>query len=232
MFAIFDGIDGSGKATLVNWTADMFVQHRKTVVDLRKIMTEEKRFPSPKDWMCVDVVITTEPTYTHAGAALREYLLKNPAYNPLTVAHAFSVDREMHYREIILPALAEGKHILSERGVTSSLAYQVTAGLDEKVIASLPGNALALTHAPNFLIYAQLSAKTAVERLAKRTGKQDNAYFEKQSFLERLAARYDDPTFRSLLTSRGAKWVDVSTEGTLESTKDLHIRTISPLLFP
>lgn len=231
MFAIFDGIDGSGKATLVNWTAELFAERGKKIVDLRTIMTKEKRLPAPADWQHADVVITTEPTYSHAGAALREYLLKNPAYDPLTVAHAFSVDREMHYREIILPALQSGKHILSERGVTSSLAYQVTAGLPEDVIVSLPGNALALTHAPDFLIYAKLSAKTAVARLASRTGKQDDAYFEKHSFLERLASRYEDPAFRTLVTDRGASWIDVSTEGTLEDTKTLCLETLSPVFF-
>ncbi len=219
MFLTIDGIDGSGKGVITDTLLSLLTAQGKKIVDLRTFMRESHSYATEDDFKDADVVVTTEPGYAWIGAAIREELAKNPAYAPETVAAAFSIDREIHYRRVVLPALAAGKTVISERGVSSSLAYQFTAGVAEEVLLALPGNALALKHAPDFLILASLPVDEAVRRLASRAGKSDDSYFEKKSFLVKLAERYASDAFRNLFTERGTKIVDLATTGTIEETK-------------
>ncbi len=219
MFIIIDGIDGSGKGTITDYFADLLRKNGKQVVDLRGLMRETGRYPAADDWLAADAVVTTEPTYARVGLAIREELLRDQAYAPETVAEAFAVDREIHYRRVVIPARAAGKIVISERGISSSLAYQVAAGVPEATILALPGNRLALENAPDYLALAALDAATAVARLAARAGKTDDSYFEKQAFLELMATRYASPEFRRIFESRGARILEIPTVGNLEDTR-------------
>lgn len=229
MFIMVDGIDGSGKGTIVACLRDALRDAGKTIADLPTIM-KTGRFPEQKDWEQEEVITTTEPTYAGVGAVLRAELLRDAQYDPRTVAAAFAVDREMHYRRVIIPAREAGKCIIAERGVSSSLAYQVTAGLAEAEVLGFAGNALAMQHAPNLLILADIDVDTALARLAARAGKQDDSYFERGPFLRRLAARYQHPAYRALFEERGTTVLDLSTAGTLEETRKRCHNTLLPLI--
>lgn len=219
MFIIIDGIDGSGKGTITDYFVDLLRESGKKVADLRSLMRETGRYPEAADWRAADAVVTTEPTYARVGLAIREELLRDPAYTPETVAEAFAVDREIHYRRVVIPARAAGKIVISERGISSSLAYQVVAGVPEAAVLALPGNRLALENAPDCLALAALDAATAVARLAARAGKADDSYFEKQPFLDLMEARYASAEFRRLFESRGARILEIPTAGSLEDTR-------------
>jgi dTMP kinase len=229
MFLMIDGIDGSGKGTIVSCLREALQEAGKNVADLPAIM-KQGRFPEEKDWRDADVVVTTEPTYAGVGAVLRTELLRDASYDPGTVAAAFSVDREMHYRRVIIPACAAKKCIISERGISSSLAYQVTAGLPEADVLAFAGNALAMEHAPDFLVLADIDPETAIARLAARAGKQDDSYFERAPFLRTLAARYRDPAYRTLFEARGTTLIDLSTAGTIEETRERCKKTLLSLI--
>jgi dTMP kinase len=229
MFLMIDGIDGSGKGTIVSCLREALQEAGKNVADLPAIM-KQGRFPEEKDWRDADVVVTTEPTYAGVGAVLRTELLRDASYDPGTVAAAFSVDREMHYRRVIIPACAAKKCIISERGISSSLAYQVTAGLPEADVLAFAGNALAMEHAPDFLVLADIDPETAIARLAARAGKQDDSYFERAPFLRTLAARYRDPAYRTLFETRGTTLIDLSTAGTIEETRERCKKTLLSLI--
>ncbi len=226
---MIDGIDGSGKGTIVSCLGEALREAGKTIADLPAIM-KQGRFPEQKDWVDADVLITTEPTYTGVGAVLRAELLRDASYDPRTVAAAFSVDREMHYRRVVMPACAAKKCVISERGVSSSLAYQVTAGLPEADVLAFAGNALAMEHAPDYLVLADIDAETAIARLAARSGKQDDSYFERAPFLRSLAARYKDPSYRALFENCGTTIIDLSTAGTVEETRERCKKILLPLI--
>jgi dTMP kinase len=74
----------------------------------------------------VDAVLTREPGGTAVGSRLRELLL-DPATGPLaarTEALLMAADRAQHVADVVVPALAAGRHVVSDRSAWSFLAYQ------------------------------------------------------------------------------------------------------------
>lgn len=74
----------------------------------------------------IGAVLTHEPGGTTAGAAIRALLL-DPATDGLddrAEALLMAADRAQHVAKVIRPALAAGRHVVSDRYVGSSLAYQ------------------------------------------------------------------------------------------------------------
>jgi dTMP kinase len=74
----------------------------------------------------LDAVLTHEPGGTALGEAVRRLLLDpgGAALDPRTEALLFAADRADHVARVIAPALAEGRSVVSDRYVESSLAYQ------------------------------------------------------------------------------------------------------------
>jgi dTMP kinase len=78
----------------------------------------------------IDLLFAREPGGTAVGDAVREVLL-NPAFEemvPLTEVFLYAAARAQLYRQILAPALAEGRLILCDRFIDSTLAYQVYGG--------------------------------------------------------------------------------------------------------
>jgi dTMP kinase len=73
----------------------------------------------------LDALLTREPGATPAGAELRRVVL-DPALDldPRAEALVMAADRAQHVAEVIAPALAEGRHVVTDRYLYSSLAYQ------------------------------------------------------------------------------------------------------------
>jgi dTMP kinase len=74
----------------------------------------------------LDAVLTLEPGGTALGEAVRRLLL-DPGRAPVdarTEALLFAADRAAHVAQVIEPALAAGRSVVSDRFVESSLAYQ------------------------------------------------------------------------------------------------------------
>ena len=112
LFITIEGPDGSGKST-----------------QLKKLCSFLKKRRA-------DFVFTREPGGTAVGERIREIVLdkNHPEMDDLTEAMLYAAQRTQHVREMILPALMEGKIVICDRFVDSSLVYQGYArGLGEDV---------------------------------------------------------------------------------------------------
>jgi dTMP kinase len=74
----------------------------------------------------LDAVVTREPGGTAIGALIRGIVLDpaNAQLNDRTEALLYAADRAQHAAELIEPALAAGRHVVSDRSAWSSVAYQ------------------------------------------------------------------------------------------------------------
>lgn len=116
---------------------------------------------------------TTEPSRGEIGKLIRTYVLSRKTRVPTVVeALLFAVDRVNHLERKVKPALQDGKIVVSDRYVYSSLAYQGAAGLDldwiEEINRSAPS--------PDLAIYVDVPPEILIKRMKRR----------KRSVMERL----------------------------------------------
>lgn len=73
-----------------------------------------------------NVLLTREPGGTEVGKILRHIVLDNDTgeLSPRTEALLYAADKAEHVDEVVLPALADGAVVLTDRYVDSTLAYQ------------------------------------------------------------------------------------------------------------
>ena len=114
-FIVFEGVEGAGKGTQVR---------------LAREFLEDLGHP---------VLVTREPGGTELGERLRDSLLDhNESVDSRAEALLFAASRAQHVSRVIRPALEEGKVVLCDRYLDSSLAYQGTGrGLGEQDVLSL-----------------------------------------------------------------------------------------------
>ena len=170
-FISFEGIDGAGKSTHV----DAF----------RNLMQE--RHPDK------EVVMTREPGGTALGEQLRNLLLDAPMNLETEALLMFAARRE-HLAQVIEPALAAGKIVISDRFTDASFAYQGGGrGLSleklntlERWVQGQPDGSLLQ---PNLTILFDLPGEVAEARRSKARAPDK---FEKMdlSFFERVRQEY------------------------------------------
>lgn len=116
LFIAFEGVEGAGKGTQIR---------------LAKEYLESQG---------VDVLITREPGGTVVGEKLRELLLDHDTghLDSRTESLLFAASRAQHVTTVLRPALAEGKVVICDRYIDSSLAYQGWArGVGEQDVLTL-----------------------------------------------------------------------------------------------
>ena len=111
------------------------------------------------------VFCTAEPSQGKIGTFIRESCLYEQKRLP-TEAEAllFAADRIEHMQNEIAPALDEGKMVICDRYIYSSLAYQGSAGLSLDWIKTINARALE----PDFAIYIDVSPEHVLERLQRK----------------------------------------------------------------
>lgn len=143
LFICLEGLDGCGKTT----------QTRLLVRQLKK--------------RGYNVVGTAEPSKGKIGQFVKKYYLHGQKRGSSVVeALLFAADRIEHVNRAVLPALENGRHVVSDRYVYSSLAYQGATGLDLDWIKSLNKHAMS----PDLALFIDVEPTTVVKRLkAKRS---------------------------------------------------------------
>ncbi len=223
-FVMVDGLDGSGKGTIVDGLSEWAERMALKVLDIRKYCRENNSFPPQGDVDAADVILSSEPTFCYVGKAIREELVRanGRQYSAVSLAQAFALDREILYKSVIIPAVKAGKYVFQERGLISSLVYQpVQERIQVSELLKLPGNRLALQNSPSLLIIARVRPETVIKRLGLRQ-KKDNSIFDNLAFQRKLEERYTSEWLRNLFEQHGSKveYLDTDEPKTPEQTKE------------
>lgn len=155
-YIVFEGLEGCGKSTHVTRLATT-----------------------------LNGIATREPGGTALGATLRVTMAdtSNTALSPRAEALMMAADRAQHLNEVVKPALAEGRHVVSDRSVYSSLAYQGYGRmLDIDELRHINNWAIG-GRWPDLVIFINVPLDALLERLKKREldrfEREDRAFFER-----------------------------------------------------
>ena len=167
-FITFEGCDGCGKSTQLKMLS-AYLQERG-----------------------VEHVFTREPGGGKISEAIREILLngKNAEMTDECEALLYAAARVQHLHDRVEPALQEGKLVICDRYVDSSLAYQAYArGLGETFVESI--NAFALqNYLPDATVFIDL---TPEEAFLRKKGADENDRLEQAglAFHKRVYEGFD-----------------------------------------
>lgn len=166
-FIVFEGIDGAGKTTQLS---------------LLKNYLQQQGY---------DVLSTREPGGTPVGEEIRNILL-NPAHGDLhqrTEVLLYASARSQLVFNKIIPALEQGKIVICDRFVDSTLAYQ---GYGRQIpldfLHQINGLATGGVKADMVLVF-DLTVEESQSRVNKRS-KSDRLEREEQDFFDRVRQGY------------------------------------------
>ena len=167
LFITIEGNDGSGKSTVIN--------------ELKKELAKLK----------IDDIYSREPGGSPIAEKIREVILdvENINMDKRTEALLYAASRRQHLVETVFPALNEGKIVICDRFIDSSLTYQGVArgiGVDEV----LEMNQFAtLGFMPDLTIYLLVDAKLGLSR-KKHQKELDRMELEKLEFHQMVYDAY------------------------------------------
>ena len=165
-FITLDGIDGAGKSTNLAVMKAWFEKHQ------------------------LPVLFTREPGGTPAGEALREILL-NPAtqVSLRTETLLMFAARQQHLETVILPALKNGTHVVSDRFTDATFAYQGGGrGVPLQDIASLE-HWVQGDFRPDLTLLLDVPLEVSMARI-NQTRKKDRFEQEAAEFFNRVREVY------------------------------------------
>ncbi|WP_250534013.1 dTMP kinase [Caballeronia sp. AZ10_KS36] len=167
-FITFEGIDGAGKTTHLDWFRQQL---------------EEKIAPRGHH-----VVMTREPGGTALGETLRGILLNQPMDLETEALLMFAARRE-HLAQVIEPALARGDWVLSDRFSDATFAYQGGGrGLPRDKLEALERWVQGGFH-PDLTVLFDVPTETASDRRSAARAP-DKFESESDAFFERTRAEY------------------------------------------
>lgn len=164
-FITFEGIDGAGKSSHVEWLAEM-LRERNLIVH-----------------------VTREPGGTALGEKLRELLLNEPMHLETETLLMFAARRE-HLARLIEPALSRGEWVVCDRFSDATYAYQGGGrGLDRTKFQTLEH----WVHEhlqPDLTLLFDLPLDVARERIVLANRTLDKFEQERVDFHERARQAY------------------------------------------
>ncbi|MGL5308886.1 MAG: dTMP kinase [Metamycoplasmataceae bacterium] len=173
MFITFEGLDNSGKTTAIKRLFEYLKENN----------------------MEGDYVFTREPGGNGLKEAefIREFVL-SPEYDidPMSEALLYLASRKMHLTKIIEPALREGKIVICDRFIDSSLAYQ-GAGRNLGIEKIKKLNAIVTDNmSPDLTFFIKLSPSESMNRLSKQNASLDRLEKNEINFYKRIAKGYEE----------------------------------------
>jgi dTMP kinase len=148
IFITLEGPDGAGKTTIAHMLAEKFE----------------------------NTMLTREPGGIDIAEQIRRVILakENITMDPRTEALLYAAARRQHLVEKVKPALKQGKMVLCDRFVDSSLAYQGYArGLGVDEVFSINQFAIG-DMMPELTIYFDIDPELGLSRISKNQGREVN----------------------------------------------------------
>ncbi|MEM1557328.1 MAG: dTMP kinase [Thermoproteota archaeon] len=132
----FEGIDGSGKTTV---STNLYLRFKE------------------KGHQCF---YTVEPTFMRVGSLIRLHASKIKNVPQYYMALLFAADRVEHYERVIKKKLEKGYHVISDRYIHSSIAYQGGLLNDTEWVRTINKR----VPPPDLAIYLDISPDKALSR--------------------------------------------------------------------
>ncbi|MCX5917012.1 MAG: dTMP kinase [Deltaproteobacteria bacterium] len=160
-FITFEGIEGCGKTTQIGHLTSFLKKNQRPFL------------------------LTREPGGTKVGEKIRQILLSsdNAGMEPMAELFLYVADRIQHYRQVIVPALREGKVVLCDRFADATTVYQgFGRGLDLAWIEEIHARVLENTK-PDLTFLLDLPVEVGLKRAWKRLEKDQTREdrFEKEA---------------------------------------------------
>lgn len=169
LFISIEGPDGSGKTTIFRMLGEML---------------QQKNY---------DILMTREPGGIPIAEQIREIILdkKNTEMDARTEALLYAAARRQHLVEKVIPAIAAGKIVLTDRFIDSSLAYQGYArqlGVEE--VFSI--NQFAIEEImPQLTLYFDVDPEVGLKRINNNEHREVNRLdLERLEFHEKVREGY------------------------------------------
>ena len=204
LFVTFEGGEGSGKSTVLK--------------QVNEILLSEGH----------STLLTREPGGTPISEQIRNVILDkaNTAMDPRTEALLYAASSRQHLVEKIWPALKEGKIVLCDRFLDSSLAYQGGArglGMDE----ILEVNRYATEgQFPDISLFFDLDPSIGLQRIAANAGREVNRLdLERMTFHEKVRA-----SFQKLASLYPERYVTIDASQPLEKVVEDSLKAIKAKL--
>ena len=149
LFITFEGIDGCGKSTQINFLTERFAKMKKPVVK------------------------TEEPGGTAGSNEIRKILLRenNFQWSVETEALLFMAARNDHVEKVIKPSINDNKIVICDRFMDSTLVYQGMRSSRAKQLSLDLFQLIAINPDITFLI--DMEPEIALRRALRRSTKED-----------------------------------------------------------
>ncbi|MCB1143575.1 MAG: dTMP kinase [Leptospiraceae bacterium] len=161
-FLVLEGIDGSGKTTLISKLSESL----------------------QKNGIPVDQYF--EPTKRDTGLRIRQFLSGEISLNPEEQIEAFIEDRKESVKYHIIPSLQKGNSVLLDRYYYSTAAYQGNEKITPQEI--LNRNIKEGFPSPDYLFFLDVSPEESIRRIAQRN--ESREVFEKKEILEKIYSNF------------------------------------------
>lgn len=168
-FITFEGGECSGKTSIIE--------------SVKRVLDEKG----------IEYICTREPGGIKIAEQIRSVILdiNNTEMTSECETLLYAAARMQHLSERVIPALKEGKVVLCDRFLDSSLAYQGYArGIGMENV--LKANSFALDYLPELTIFIDVTPDVALKRLSQRHEKQDRLDLEKMDFHKRVYEGYHE----------------------------------------
>ncbi|MEA1924755.1 MAG: dTMP kinase [Candidatus Altiarchaeota archaeon] len=156
MFIVVEGLDGCGKTTQCKAIREWLIREGEKTL------------------------LTGEPSSNRIGMFLREVLIGSQKTDPKTLTLLFTADRYWHLDNEVKPALDDGKIVVMERYVNSTIAYQSAQKVDGGWIREL--NRFAIK--PDLTIFMDIKPEISAQRA------DSGEIFENREFQEKVYHQY------------------------------------------